>query len=210
VTADEEDGRVRRAAERRSRRRVQLLQAAQRVFSNKGYHATSVADILAEASASRGTFYLYFPSKWAVFEALLEQMFQHISRAVRRVRVGEGSEPVVDQMNGNVCRVLDVVHAHRELTIILLREAVALDIDLDRKVAAFYGRLCQLVEGGLTLGQSMGLVRACDTRMVAHCVLGSMKEVVLDWLTASDPLDRDELAREILAYNLHGIYGGTG
>jgi AcrR family transcriptional regulator len=202
------DRRRERAAERRTQRREQILAAARKVFSLKGYHASSVADILDEASIARGTFYLYFPSKRAIFEALLEEMFAQITGAVRRVQVGAGAEPALDQMYSNVSRIIGVLESNRELTIILLREAVGLDSDFDQKLTAFYGRLTKMIEGGLRLGQSMGLIRSCDVTVMSWCVLGSLKEVMLRLLTgdALKSLRRGDLAREILEYNLRGLF----
>ena len=205
--SNDEDGRVRRAAQRRVKRRQELLKAAQTVFSRKGYHAAAVADILEQAGASRGTFYLYFPSKRAVFEALLDEMFEHISNAVWRVKTGSDTAPVVDQMHENVCRLLDVFEQHRDLTVILLREAVALDVELDQKLALFWERICQLIDGALVLGQSLGIIRECDTEMVARFVLGGMKEWALYWLLSDgDAAKRDRVAREILAYSIRGVF----
>jgi AcrR family transcriptional regulator len=207
--ATEKDGRKVRALERRSQRRLQILSAARKVFSLKGYHASSVSDILKEAGIARGTFYLYFPSKRAIFDELLEQMFSQISRAVRRVRTEPGSEPVLEQMSRNVYGVVNVLEQNRELTIILLREAVGLDADFDQKLTAFYDRISRMIEAALRLGQTMGLVRACDPRLISRCVLGSLKEVMIGVLLSDSPVDRETLAREILDYNLLGLFTGT-
>ncbi len=51
-------------------REQQLLDAASAVIIRQGYDKTTMSDIAAEAGASRGTVYLYFKSKEAVFEAL--------------------------------------------------------------------------------------------------------------------------------------------
>jgi AcrR family transcriptional regulator len=202
------DRRKERASRRRSERKQTILAAARKVFSAKGYHASSVSDILAAAQIARGTFYLYFPSKRAIFEELLEQMFSQITGAVRRIRTGPGSDSALDQMLHNVVRIIDVLEGNRELTIILLREAVGVDSDFDQKLALFYGRLAAMVEGALRLGQLMGLVRQCDVRLVSYCVLGSLKEVMLKVLTGeeSPTVPRDALAREILEYNLQGLF----
>lgn len=205
--AHERDGRKQRATHRRSRRRSQILAAACKVFSVKGYHAATVADILAEAHIARGTFYLYFPSKRDVFDALLEEMFSQITLTMRRIDTSAGAEPVLAQMYGNVRRVVDVLEGNRELTIILLREAVGLDADFDAKLTAFYDRICDLIDRVLRLGQQMGLVRPCDTSLVAYCVLGSLKEVVLRHLTGSRLVrERETLVAEILEYNLRGLF----
>ncbi len=202
----DQDGRKERATRRRSERRNQVLVAARKVFSLKGYHASSVADILSEAGIARGTFYLYFPSKRAVFEVLLDEMFIQIRGALQRVRIGTEEEPALVQMYGNVRRIIEVLESNRELTIILLREAVGLDADFDHKLTTFYDRFSVVIEETLRLGQSMKLVRPCDTRLVSYCVLGSLKETVLHLLTSGQEVDRDLLAQEILEYNLRGLF----
>ena len=50
-------------------RRRQILEAALAVFSQRGYHATNVSDVAAQAGVSQGTIYWYFDSKEALFEA---------------------------------------------------------------------------------------------------------------------------------------------
>ena len=67
------DGRTRRATEQRESRRAAILTGALRVFGRKGYHQTHVADIIKAAGIARGTFYLYFESKAAVFDSILDQ-----------------------------------------------------------------------------------------------------------------------------------------
>jgi AcrR family transcriptional regulator len=63
----EPDGRVRRGHETREARRAQILESALTVFATKGYHETSVTDLVDAAGVARGTFYLYFDSKEAIF-----------------------------------------------------------------------------------------------------------------------------------------------
>ena len=205
---DQLDGRKVRAKRRRSERREQLLGAARRVFSAQGYHACSVADILHEASVARGTFYLYFPSKRALFESLLDQMLTQLRGGLSRVQLESGRPSATEQMHRNVRAVLQVLEDNRELTIILLREAVGLDADFDQKLNAFYEHLSGVIEDALVLGQSMGIVRSCDTRLASHCVLGSVKEVTTRLIAHQEPSrpDLDRLAGEIMDFNLKGLF----
>ena len=53
-----------------------LLDAASRVVSARGYAASRVSDIVAEAGFGQGTFYLYFRNKQAVFMALIDRFFE--------------------------------------------------------------------------------------------------------------------------------------
>lgn len=51
----------------------EVLDAAQALFSSNGYDATSVSAIAKQAGISKGAVYLYFPSKQAILEALVER-----------------------------------------------------------------------------------------------------------------------------------------
>jgi AcrR family transcriptional regulator len=52
---------------------TEILRAARVVFAKKGYHATTVDEIAEVADVSKGTIYLYFPSKLEVFVATVRQ-----------------------------------------------------------------------------------------------------------------------------------------
>jgi AcrR family transcriptional regulator len=59
------------AEQTRLARREQIATAALACFGRSGYHATTMADVAAQAGVSKGTPYLYFASKEALFMALL-------------------------------------------------------------------------------------------------------------------------------------------
>lgn len=203
------DGRVRRAAEKRERRREEVLQAARRVFATHGYHATSISHLIDEAGIARGTFYLYFDSKKAIFDELLEQFFALMTREVRTVDVSPGASPPRDQLTSIVRHVLSSLVANGDLTRILLRETYGLDDDFDRKLAGFYGRLLALIQHSLETGVKLGLVRDGDTQLRAHMILGTVKELVDCLLMRAERgelVDIDAATREALDFNLNGLF----
>src|SRR5215469_9218756 len=61
------------AEETRAARRSQIVAAALACFARAGYYATTMADVAAQAGVSKGTPYLYFESKQALFIALHEE-----------------------------------------------------------------------------------------------------------------------------------------
>src|SRR5258706_14792502 len=65
--------------ERSERSRTQILESALKLFSHRGYGATSVRDIAEEAELSKGNVYHHFPDKETIFRALLDQYFQAMS-----------------------------------------------------------------------------------------------------------------------------------
>jgi len=57
----------------RAARREQIIAAGLACFAGSGYHVTTMADVAAHAGVSKGTPYLYFDSKEALFLALHEK-----------------------------------------------------------------------------------------------------------------------------------------
>ena len=69
--------------------RAAILAAGREVFSEQGYDAVSVRDIVRRTELASGTFYNYFPDKAAVFRAIVEETGDEARRRVREGRRGE-------------------------------------------------------------------------------------------------------------------------
>jgi AcrR family transcriptional regulator len=65
--------------EKSERSRRQVLDAALRLFSTRGYRATSVRDIAEAAAVSTGNLYHHFPDKEAIFKTLLDEYRELVS-----------------------------------------------------------------------------------------------------------------------------------
>ncbi|MDD3445430.1 MAG: TetR/AcrR family transcriptional regulator [Zavarzinia sp.] len=87
IDEDETDeaGGGKRAATK-AQNRSQILSAAREVFGNLGYDATTVRDIIRRTSLASGTFYNYFPTKEAVFRAVVEESARNLRRRLRADR----------------------------------------------------------------------------------------------------------------------------
>src|SRR5215471_21612481 len=71
---------------RRERTRQDLLTAATRVLAEKGLHRTKIADIAAAADVGVGTFYLHFPDKETLFDAVVEDTVRRLKTTVDAAR----------------------------------------------------------------------------------------------------------------------------
>jgi AcrR family transcriptional regulator len=185
-------------------RRAQVLRHAKRIFALKGYHRTNVADIISRARIARGTFYLYFENKKDLFEELLEQVLRELAFRIQRIRLGPGEPEPAEQLRANLRRVMEFVLEESDLTNILLSHALGFDPDLDARIQTFYDRVAAQIQRSLDLGIAMGLVRDCDTRTSAYCILGGVKEII-GQVSRQAPPDIDALVEEILRFGLSGV-----
>ena len=206
---DAVDGRTRRATEQRESRRAAILRGALRVFGRKGYHQTHVADIIKAAGIARGTFYLYSEGKSAIFLELLDQMLEQFRESIVGVDTYEGAPPVELQLMQTVRRIMDTVVQNRLLTTIIIREAVGLDQEVDRRLRLFYGDLLEYIRDALREGQRLGYIRKLDEDVAAMCILGTIKQFMeqLVMMDHEAVVDVDRLALSVLDFNLRGVLG---
>lgn len=198
-----------RPAMLREERREQVLRSAIEVFAQKGYHATSIGDIIKRAAIARGTFYLYFENKRQIFEAILDMALQGLVSRLRRIELSPQSPPPLEQLRENVGRIIAFLLWERDLTQILLRHAEGLDVEFDRRLSAFYETIVEFIVDALRTGQTMGLVRPCHLQIVASCILGSIKEVVAKLTSATgDAPELDVVVDEIVNFGQRGIFCG--
>src|SRR2546429_9763023 len=64
--------------------RQRLLDAAEQVFAEKGYHGAVVDDIIRASDSSKGGFYFHFPNKQGIFLALVDALVPKLAIAVER------------------------------------------------------------------------------------------------------------------------------
>ena len=62
--------------------RQRLIEAAERVFAQVGYHDASIVKITEAAGVAMGTFYLYFRGKKEIFDELLRDLNRRVRHAM--------------------------------------------------------------------------------------------------------------------------------
>ncbi len=67
--------------------RDEIMQAALKLFTEKGYFNTSIADIRRQADVSTGTIYHYFKNKESIAEALLCDVLQSLNDSIEEIKI---------------------------------------------------------------------------------------------------------------------------
>ncbi|HXE58471.1 MAG TPA: TetR/AcrR family transcriptional regulator [Gemmatimonadales bacterium] len=110
-----------------SRTREAILDAAEALFAEKGYEATSLQEVGLRAGVSRGTPGYFFGSKAELYRAVLERCFAEVREAIRTGRAralasGQGPEVV---LAGVVADYFDFLTARRNFVRLLEWEALS-------------------------------------------------------------------------------------
>lgn len=192
------------AAERKTERRREILEAAVRAFSRHGYHNCTVARVAQEAGVADGTIYLYFQGK----EDLLISAFRHVLETMLTrmdAEVAEAPDPT-----GKLRRCLELhlqfMEHDPELAAFLQFQLRQPDESIRRAIAGPLSAYARRIEAILDEGKRIGLFRTdVGTRLLRRVYFGAVDETVSAWLLRSDRGPLQEKAPLLLDVLLNGM-----
>ena len=190
----------------REQRRAQILAVATEVFAEKGYHDARIDDIVVRAGIARGTFYLYFTDKRAIFEELVGGFLARLNDAIERIELADDAPRHMNELMANLRRVFALFAANPEMARILLSAAVGLDADFDRRLLAFYDEIHAMLTRALEQGEAAGLVRPGNARLRAYCITGLVKECLYQAVLRRADTDPDALVETLLDLVADGLF----
>ncbi len=194
-----------KAEQKRDQRRHQILDAAKSVFAERGFHDASINEIIKSAGIARGTFYLYFSSKEAVFQSILDSAIEGLKGRIIGVDISPGAAPPNVQLHQNVTRVLEYVLADRALIQLVINYGFVPGSESSLGVDAFFGHVADLIETSLRYGMSIGLVQNCDASLAAAQILGSLRGGIQQLTNAQANLDISVVASQLVDFALYGV-----
>ena len=195
-----------RGEEAKEQRRDDILGAAKAVFAEKGFHATTIADVAKAAGISYGSIYWYFDSKDALFHALMDNQEQllraHIERTVAELGDNTGGEAL---FRGSVRATFEFFEADRDVVKLLFRDSLVLGDRFDRHLAGIYEGFIADIEKTIATAQAAGQVIDAPPRMIAFSVAALIGQLALRRLATDDGLPADVVADFVVTLLLDGL-----
>jgi len=178
-------------ARRKAERPAELLDAALDTFVAKGFTAARMEDIAARAGVSKGTIYLYYPSKQAIFEALVRRNIIPKLEGAEAMLVASGA-PAEMQLRS----LLEFMgQATADPRVAAVPKLVLAEAGNFPEMARFYrrevvGRGLGLIEGILGRGMGAGAFRRLDIRATARLFVAPVILSAL-WQTSFAPIEEE-------------------
>jgi AcrR family transcriptional regulator len=179
-----------RREERKAQNRAKLLEAARKVFAEKGYGEATARDIVRETDLATGTFYNYFDDKQDAFNALLEEMSEKGRALVRAQRQDSGRS--LEERVANAYRAyFEWAVEEDDLFEVFRRNASVIALMPDRE--PFELGISELIED-LTTWAEAGDLPSADFEYLAIAGVG-MGFQIATHLVEGDPPDVDGATR---------------
>lgn len=173
------------------------MDAARKLFTERGYDEVSAEEIVRAAGVTRGALYHHFGGKAELLEAVYERLEAESTERVARVVLGSDLESPLEAMRAGIEAFLAEC-AKPELQRIALRDAPAvLGWERWREIAAANG--LGLIEASLNAAIEAGEIRDLPVRPTAHLLLGALDEAAMLVARSEDPKSRADVTVVLLA-----------
>jgi AcrR family transcriptional regulator len=185
------------------RRTEEILDAAFRVFSLKGYHNTTVDDVAREAGISKGTCYQYFVGKEEIFIATMERSMATLLAEADAAAVEAKDALAILGLKG-----LTFISKYRDLQFMfmgVISEALGGNERLKAKAAEIFQRVAEFLALDIERGIEEKVFRPVDPVTVAYALIG-IAEVVGNRYVVEEEFDVLHFFVNLVDFLQHGLY----
>ena len=172
------------------RTRTRILEAAEQVFADVGYHEASIVKITEAAGVAQGTFYLYFGGKKQVFDELVVDLNRRVRHAMKEAS-SKGTTRVESEILG-FAAYFRFTSEHKALYRII-RQAEFVSPEMLRY---HYDRLSEGYVEALTEAVESGEIGDVDPTVTAWALMGMGELIGLRWLLLEN---HDSMPKPVLA-----------
>ena len=201
-------GRRKTRKERREDRREAIKQAAIEVFSEKGYHAAKVSEIVDRVGVAQGTFYLYYEGKQQLFGELLQDFLDVVLTTIAGWEPGdvETREDLRSQLTQVGMLLTEVIVEHDGLATIFFKEALAVAPEFDALIHEFYDTLTAMLTDFNRILCKRGLIAPMNFRLLGVMTIGMVERTIFEYVVTGQlsQLPHREVVEHLVLHYLEG------
>lgn len=194
------------AARNTHRRAAEIMEAAARVFAERGYHGASTQDIADTLGIRQASLYYYFTSKEAALEQVCMQGVGGFYETAQGIQAGPGTprEKLASLIRAHIAPLLDRSNFVR----VFLTQRQFLPNESRRRIGKWSRGIEQIFEAVIRQGVRKGEFRAdADPRLSTLAILGTANAVAAWYGKENASIER--IGNEFVALALNGLASAT-
>lgn len=187
-------------------RKTQILAAATKVFTERGFADARMDDIVTEAGLSKGALYWYFDSKDAIIISILDQIFDYETGHVRELLERENSaklklEVFIETMVKDLEKMKPLMPIFFDFWSLSVRKKT-----INQAIKKYYQRFLDLIEPIIEDGIEQGEFRPVNVKETAVAIVAMYEGTILFYVYFPDFIDFENQFRSNLDLILEGLY----
>jgi len=157
--------------------RDKILHNAKKLFSEKGYYATQISDIIESAKIGRGTVYQYFSNKEHLFISLLEKFLIEWEQYINELSIREDVEAISPYvyLKKRLYEAFRFFFEDKDRANIILRAGLGLPEHFEQKIEHFENKLINMIIADLNIAVKFNNIgKEEDLSFMANFIAGGV------------------------------------
>lgn len=179
-----------------------ILEAAARIFSEKGFHATSMSDIAEAVNLQKASLYYHFENKQEILITLLDAALDLINKRLEEVLTLSMSPE--EKLREAMITYMQTIADNQSLAAVLLLEMRSLNPELKASHASRREKFENLWKNLIIDGKREGKFDSIDPSMAGRAILGVLNWTVT-WYRSDGPKSAAEIANSFAELLLKGL-----
>ncbi len=187
--------------------RDEILEAAAQIFSQKGFHGTSMQDIAQAVNLQKASLYHHVSSKQELLVGVLDQALDLLIEKMHHVM----QQPLApdDKLRLAIEVYLLTMLEHRDLASVLLLEHRSLEPEFRSRHIPRRDRFESLWRDLILEGKSQGIFNCADVSLISRALLGTLNWTIT-WYRPEGQLSPTQIAHQIAELYLFGLLARPG
>lgn len=187
-------------------RKTQILTAATKVFTERGFADARMDDIVSEAGLSKGALYWYFDSKDAIIISILDQIFDYETGHVRELLERENSaksklEVFIETMVKDLEKMKPLMPIFFDFWSLSVRKKT-----INQAIKKYYQSFLDMIEPIIEDGIEQGEFRPVNVKKTAIAIGAIYEGTILFYVYFPELIDFENQFGSNLELLLEGLY----
>lgn len=158
-----------------------IIQAATKVFADKGFYNSKVADVAKEAQVADGTIYLYFKNKDDLLISIFEECMDIFIASVKASM--EGTADPVEKLKRFIQLHLELVRKNQDTAQVLQIELRQSSKFMKEYAGTKFRDYLKIISDILEEGKRLGVFKPnLDPSLAKRALFGAIDEMALEWV----------------------------
>ena len=182
-------------------RREEIIRAASKLFTQKGYHMTTIRNICEASGLGQGTLYNYIKKKEDILYLIYNKLTMMLTESLLETITEDNSDPL-EQLNEALGKMVDIAWDYQDLILLMYQETASLDREsmhhILKRESDFVSLMDKIIEGV----KRQGMIRGRKSQLDADIIIFLLAFIPLRRWNLKNKFSEEEIKSGLIDFML--------
>jgi len=185
-------------------RREEIIRAASKIFTQKGYHMATIRNICEASGLGPGTLYNYIKKKEDILYLIYNKLTMMLTESLLETIKEDKNDPL-EQLNEALRKMVDIAWEYQDLILLMYQETASLDREsmhhILKRESAFVSLMDKILEGV----KRPGMIRGRKSRLDADIIIFLLAFIPLRRWNFRNRFSEEEIKSGLIDFMLRAV-----